>query len=201
MFQRAGYPEVADLLHGLVTDRLSSGARRSVVRESEGRTLVATATAIESADRAPRDYVLFFEDVSQIAATQRMEAWREVARRIAHEIKNPLTPIQLSAQRMQRKLADRPRKRSADPGRLDPNDQSGRGAQAAGERVRRSRVRLRARSVRMANALVAETLPLFRSRPEIAMRFESDPSLPRIEIHRERSSVRSSIYSTTRWRR
>ena len=48
--------------------------------------------------------VLFFEDVSQIAKVERMEAWREVARRIAHEIKNPLTPIQLSAERLRRQL-------------------------------------------------------------------------------------------------
>ena len=51
--------------------------------------------------------VLFFEDVSQIAKVERMEAWREVARRIAHEIKNPLTPIQLSAERLRRQLGPR----------------------------------------------------------------------------------------------
>jgi two-component system nitrogen regulation sensor histidine kinase NtrY len=48
--------------------------------------------------------VLFFEDISQLAKVERMEAWREVARRIAHEIKNPLTPIQLSAERLRRQL-------------------------------------------------------------------------------------------------
>ena len=51
--------------------------------------------------------VLFFEDVSQLAKVERMEAWREVARRIAHEIKNPLTPIQLSAERLRRQLSAR----------------------------------------------------------------------------------------------
>lgn len=51
--------------------------------------------------------VLFLEDVSQIAKVERMEAWREVARRIAHEIKNPLTPIQLSAERLRRQLTPR----------------------------------------------------------------------------------------------
>jgi two-component system nitrogen regulation sensor histidine kinase NtrY len=51
--------------------------------------------------------VLFFEDVSQIAKIERMEAWREVARRIAHEIKNPLTPIQLSAERLRRQFSRR----------------------------------------------------------------------------------------------
>jgi two-component system nitrogen regulation sensor histidine kinase NtrY len=51
--------------------------------------------------------VLFFEDVTHLLRVERMEAWREVARRIAHEIKNPLTPIQLSAQRLRRRYRDR----------------------------------------------------------------------------------------------
>ena len=54
---------------------------------------------------APRR-LLFFEDVTEIVKVQRMEAWREVARRIAHEIKNPLTPIQLSAQRLHKRYAE-----------------------------------------------------------------------------------------------
>lgn len=49
--------------------------------------------------------VLLLDDVTELVSAQRMAAWREVARRIAHEIKNPLTPIQLSAQRMQRRFA------------------------------------------------------------------------------------------------
>ncbi|MFC1821290.1 ATP-binding protein [Thermodesulfobacteriota bacterium] len=51
--------------------------------------------------------VAVFEDVSEIERAQRMAAWREVARRIAHEVKNPLTPIQLSAQRLKRRYGDR----------------------------------------------------------------------------------------------
>jgi two-component system nitrogen regulation sensor histidine kinase NtrY len=189
MFQRAGYPEVSELLHGLVTDRLSSGARRSVVRESEGRTLVATATAIASGDGAPRDYVLFFEDVSQIAAAQRMEAWREVARRIAHEIKNPLTPIQLSAQRMERKLASHlpPGEREIleDSTRTIVNqvEELKRLVNEFGQFARQAQGEKRPHDL---NALVAETLPLFsQSRPEISMRFEQDASVPPVEIHRE----------------
>ena len=50
--------------------------------------------------------VAVFEDVSELERMQRMAAWREVARRIAHEIKNPLTPIKLSAQRLARKFGD-----------------------------------------------------------------------------------------------
>jgi two-component system nitrogen regulation sensor histidine kinase NtrY len=50
--------------------------------------------------------VLVIEDITHLAKAQRMAAWREVARRIAHEIKNPLTPIQLNAQRLRRKYTD-----------------------------------------------------------------------------------------------
>jgi two-component system, NtrC family, nitrogen regulation sensor histidine kinase NtrY len=67
-----------------------------------------TASPLGEGADEPAGTVLFFEDVSQIAKVERMEAWREVARRIAHEIKNPLTPIQLSAERMRRQLTNRP---------------------------------------------------------------------------------------------
>jgi nitrogen fixation/metabolism regulation signal transduction histidine kinase len=50
-------------------------------------------------------YVVVFDEITQLIAAQRAAAWGEVARRLAHEIKNPLTPIQLSAERLQAKLA------------------------------------------------------------------------------------------------
>ena len=53
------------------------------------------------------DYVLVLDDVTQLMQAQRDAAWGEAARRMAHEIKNPLTPIQLSAERLEAKLADR----------------------------------------------------------------------------------------------
>ncbi len=52
-------------------------------------------------------YVVVFDDISQVISAQRSVAWGEVARRLAHEIKNPLTPIQLSAERLEHKLASR----------------------------------------------------------------------------------------------
>lgn len=61
-----------------------------------------------SAYQGPREdtgWVLTFDDMTRLVAAQRHSAWREVARRIAHEIKNPLTPIQLSAERLQRKYS------------------------------------------------------------------------------------------------
>src|SRR5208283_2042106 len=66
--------------------------------------LMITASPLSDDAGSDIGTVLFFEDVSQIAKVERMEAWREVARRIAHEIKNPLTPIQLCAERLRRNM-------------------------------------------------------------------------------------------------
>lgn len=57
----------------------------------------------ERADNAEHGYVLTFDDITQLVSAQRNSAWSDIARRIAHEIKNPLTPIQLSAERLKRK--------------------------------------------------------------------------------------------------
>jgi nitrogen fixation/metabolism regulation signal transduction histidine kinase len=68
-------------------------------------TLVARGAEMpaDSPGRAAR--LLVFDDISEIVSAQRAQAWGEVARRLAHEIKNPLTPIQLSAERLEMKLA------------------------------------------------------------------------------------------------
>jgi two-component system nitrogen regulation sensor histidine kinase NtrY len=69
--------------------------------------VLLTGTRLLDEGGGRHGFVLFFEDVTHLLRVQRMEAWREVARRIAHEIKNPLTPIQLSAQRLRRRYAVR----------------------------------------------------------------------------------------------
>lgn len=66
-------------------------------------TLVVTVTNLHDENSEFIGTVIIFDDLTQLLKAQRMAAWREVARRIAHEIKNPLTPIQLSAQRLRRK--------------------------------------------------------------------------------------------------
>jgi two-component system nitrogen regulation sensor histidine kinase NtrY len=106
LFEDASMPEVAALLRDVRAGRRASGSSTNLRCDQEDRTLVATATSLRRGG-AVSGSVLFFEDVSQIQQVQRMEAWHEVARRIAHEIKNPLTPIQLSAQRLERRLAGR----------------------------------------------------------------------------------------------
>jgi nitrogen fixation/metabolism regulation signal transduction histidine kinase len=81
--------------------------------ETEPLTLLVRGARLVSAtDRDAEDmqtsgYVVVFDDISDVISAQRSIAWGEVARRLAHEIKNPLTPIQLSAERLQMKLADK----------------------------------------------------------------------------------------------
>lgn len=62
---------------------------------------------VRGAELPPNERLIVFDDLTEIVSAQRAEAWSEVARRVAHEIKNPLTPIQLSAERMQMKLEDK----------------------------------------------------------------------------------------------
>jgi two-component system nitrogen regulation sensor histidine kinase NtrY len=71
----------------------------------EVHTLMVTAASLTDDEGKMLGTMVFLEDITQIQKVQRMEAWREVARRIAHEIKNPLTPIQLSAQRLRKRYA------------------------------------------------------------------------------------------------
>ena len=68
-------------------------------------SLLITGTPLPDDRDNALGVLCFFEDVTQIVQVERLEAWREVARRIAHEIKNPLTPIQLAAQRLHRRFA------------------------------------------------------------------------------------------------
>jgi two-component system nitrogen regulation sensor histidine kinase NtrY len=97
----------------LVLDRLIRRARRTgraaeqsrLTRGSAGSAampVALTATALRGISSESRGVVLVIEDLSELLAAQRAAAWSEVAKRIAHEIKNPLTPIQLSAERIAR---------------------------------------------------------------------------------------------------
>src|SRR3546814_624953 len=69
-------------------------------------TLLARGTHL-MVDGRGNGYLVVFDDISEVISANRTVAWGEVARRLAHEIKNPLTPIQMSAERLAMKLADR----------------------------------------------------------------------------------------------
>lgn len=127
-------------------------------------------------------YVLVFDDVTMLINAERNAAWSEVARRLAHEIKNPLTPIQLSAERLARKLGTR----------LEPADAEflGRATQTIINQVaamkamvdafanyaRMPRARLEALDL---NALVGEVLTLYDA-GAIGLTLELEPALPKI---------------------
>jgi two-component system nitrogen regulation sensor histidine kinase NtrY len=107
IFARGDLAPARDLLAELRGAHAPDRVERQMKLVAGGRalTVVVTATMLRDDDGVPLGAFLFFENVTDIVKAQRMEAWREVARRIAHEIKNPLTPIQLSAQRMRKRYA------------------------------------------------------------------------------------------------
>ncbi len=98
-------PEFEDLILRLNARR--PGVVRADIglqRGARGRELLVRAASRFSGTGDLEGHVVSFDDVTDLVAAQRMAAWGDVARRIAHEVKNPLTPIQLSAERIRRKL-------------------------------------------------------------------------------------------------
>ena len=180
-------------------------------------TLVARGAILPDGMR-----LLVFDDISEIVSAQRSQAWGEVARRLAHEIKNPLTPIQLSAERLERKL----------DGKLDESDQSVLSKSvktivdqvAAMKRlVNEFRDYARLPSAELTpldlNGLIQDVMVLYAQEPsETAIRAQVvtdlDPTLPFIEgdaqqlrqvVHnliqnaQDASAVHAKVVLTTRW--
>ncbi len=88
------------------TEKGRSISRNLVVHKKEGPIHVsATLLVLQNSEGESAGMVCVYNNITEIQRLQRARAWREVARRIAHEIKNPLTPIQLSAERIHRKYA------------------------------------------------------------------------------------------------
>jgi nitrogen fixation/metabolism regulation signal transduction histidine kinase len=149
-------------------------------------TLVARGAALPGQGR-----LLVFDDISEIVSAQRAQAWGEVARRLAHEIKNPLTPIQLSAERLEMKLAS---KLTADTDRA----MLAKSVHTIVEQVEsmkrlvnefRDYARLPAAELKPVdlNTLVNDVLHLYaregdpaRSASQVPVRVELDPACPRI---------------------
>jgi nitrogen fixation/metabolism regulation signal transduction histidine kinase len=148
-------------------------------RERESVMLLVRGAAMPQGAR-----LMVFDDITELVSAQRIEAWSEVARRLAHEIKNPLTPIQLSAERLQHKLASK----------LDGPDQAMLGrsvdtivnqVQAMKTLVNEFRDYARLPSARLVpldlNALVAEVLGLYGAVQESGrLHAELAPGLPPI---------------------
>src|SRR5690606_42147853 len=98
-FEEAGDTESQSWQRQVVIDAPTGDKERST-----GKTLLLRGALLPEAHG---DHLLVIDDITDVVSAERAIAWSEVARRLAHEIKNPLTPIQLAAERMQLKLESR----------------------------------------------------------------------------------------------
>ena len=98
-------PEFGTLFERLKSERIPVAQDQiGLIRSGKQETLLVRMSPRRREDGTLEGYVVAFDDVTDLVSAQRMAAWGDVARRIAHEIKNPLTPIQLSAERLKRKF-------------------------------------------------------------------------------------------------
>lgn len=190
VFARPDLREVADMI-----EHLGRRPEREVERQidlSGGEQAMrahVTGTTLTADDGSPRGIMLFFENVTDLLRIQRMEAWREVARRLAHEIKNPLTPVQLSAQRLRKRcLGQLPESERA------VFEECTRTIIGQVEQLKRLvnefSAFARLPSVQLApqdlNAVVDEALVLFREgHPEIDFELHAGAGLPLLDLDRE----------------
>ena len=148
-------------------------------RERDSITLLVRGAAMPQGAR-----LMVFDDITELVSAQRSEAWSEVARRLAHEIKNPLTPIQLSAERLQHKLGNK--LEGADQAMLARSvDTIVNQVQAMKTLVNEFRDYARLPAVRLSpldlNGLVTEVLALYGSAQESGrLTAELMPALPPI---------------------
>ena len=153
------------------------------------RTLMCACTPLPGEDR-DMGFVIVFDDITTLLAAQREAAWGEVARRLAHEIKNPLTPIQLSAERLRRRLLAGMSERDAEilergtrtiVQQVETMQQM---VNAFSEYARAPEMQISRFSL---NQLVTEVADLYRSQaPRTRIRLDLDPLLEGIEADRGR---------------
>jgi two-component system nitrogen regulation sensor histidine kinase NtrY len=97
-------PELAGLIRRAMSEPTARAAGQLDVRRDGALRHLNVQVSSEAGDKT-HGFVVTFDDITDLVSAQRTAAWADVARRIAHEIKNPLTPIQLSAERLKRKYA------------------------------------------------------------------------------------------------
>jgi nitrogen fixation/metabolism regulation signal transduction histidine kinase len=98
-------PEFAQTLRSEISQHKDVAWQQQIDMQDRQAVILVRGSPLPEAGGG--GYVVVFDDITQLIAAQRATAWGEVARRLAHEIKNPLTPIQLAAERLQAKLADK----------------------------------------------------------------------------------------------
>jgi two-component system nitrogen regulation sensor histidine kinase NtrY len=113
LMRASDFDSILPIIEAMKSTESSAGTAVAEVEmrvHTGGRELLVVCTAgrIVGAEGLSLGYVLLFDDITELSRSQHLAAWRDVARRIAHEIKNPLTPLQLSAQRLERLLINTP---------------------------------------------------------------------------------------------
>jgi two-component system, NtrC family, nitrogen regulation sensor histidine kinase NtrY len=109
VFDRADLQPLTRLIANAARGAAEPAAHEiALPREGQELHLAAVATPLTGETGEPEGMVLVLDDVTPLIRAQKVAAWREVARRLAHEIKNPLTPIQLSAERLRRHFSGAP---------------------------------------------------------------------------------------------
>jgi two-component system, NtrC family, nitrogen regulation sensor histidine kinase NtrY len=159
-----------------------------VMLKDKALTVLLTITTIQDEEGADSGMVAVFEDLTQLQKAERAAAWREVARRMAHEIKNPLTPVQLSAQRLQRKYGDK----LGEEGSVFKEctqtiiDQVEVLKNLVNEFSRYARMPVTSPSLNDLNAVVAEAVSLFQdAHKDIAFEFKPAEALPKFDLDAE----------------
>jgi nitrogen fixation/metabolism regulation signal transduction histidine kinase len=163
--------------------------------EGGRRELMCACTALPGEDDEPAGLVLVFDDITQLLHAQREAAWGEVARRLAHEIKNPLTPIQLSAERMRRRLLPSMAERDAEL--LDRATHTiVQQVEAMKQMVNAFSEYARAPAMELAefdlNALVREVTDLYRAH-EARVKFHVELAPGALGIHADRGRIRQVL--------
>jgi two-component system nitrogen regulation sensor histidine kinase NtrY len=152
-------------------------------------TLLVTVTLLKDEEGRELGSAVVFDDYSQLVKVQRMEAWQEVARRIAHELKNPLTPIQLSAQRIRRRFG--PRLRDAEDARVFDECVDAITSQVESLKLLVNEFSNFARLPAASpvpddlNRLVREAVARYEGVDGLALVTDLDPGLPPVELDRE----------------
>jgi nitrogen fixation/metabolism regulation signal transduction histidine kinase len=163
------------------------------------RVLMCACTPLPAEGEAPGGYVLVFDDITAMLQAQREAAWGEVARRLAHEIKNPLTPIRLSAERMRLKLM--PSMNEQDARLLDRGTETiVQQVEAMKEMVNAFSEYARAPRVEMAeinlNQLVTELTDLYRAQVAgrgVTLEVRLDPGL--VAVVADRGRLRQLLHN------
>jgi two-component system nitrogen regulation sensor histidine kinase NtrY len=186
-------PEHLKLARDLL-EKLENSPGNSVERpvrvtiHKAARTFMVHVTALKDDKGRYMGMVVVFDDLTGLEKAQRMAAWREVARRIAHEVKNPLTPIKLSAQRLRRKYVDQVVKDNSvfmecTQTIIDQVDQI---RNLVNEFSAFARLPASSPEPCQLPEIVEDAVALYReARPDISFEVSSEPDIPQLNLDRQ----------------